>query len=47
MFGVTGEVEQTREPQEPFLDDRLTCDGVLNDRVLQVFAHPLLAAFPR
>ena len=24
-----------------------TCDGVLNDRVLQVLTHPLFAAFPR
>lgn len=26
--------------------EHLTCDGVLNDRVLQVLTHPLLAAFP-
>lgn len=26
--------------------EHLTCDGVLNDCVLQVLTHPLLAAFP-
>lgn len=45
MFRVTGKV--TDQTQEPSLNDRLTFDGVLNDRVLQVFTHPLLAAFPR